>query len=140
MLWQNEQYLDLIVVNGGPGVATNVNWCVEIIGYKENELALVGTIPVLEPQGKVNVQGYLKIKHDNRDRIMKAYKSEKNISPIDLSNEQIKEVEEKSNSIEKYRVKLCIKSFFLHRRKCFVLLFNEDGRYINRRSDRCCND
>lgn len=137
-LLPGEGYLDLIIINGGPGVAREVMWCLEIIGYMENESALNGAISVLESQGKMNVQGFLKIYHVNRDRIVDQYKKDHNIhGEVKLLNEQVKEVQGKSNSIEKYCVHLSYKSFLTSKRRWFRLSFNEDGGYIKQEICKC---
>ena len=137
-LFPGEQYLELILVNGGPGVAKNITWFLEIIGYKEREEALSGGIPVLESRGKVTVQGYLKIDHKIRAGIAYRYKSEHNLPPdIDLSNEQIKDVQRELNRVKKYIVHLCYGTTLSGKKTGVTLSFNEDGRYINQEMEKC---
>lgn len=135
-LTPGEEYLDLIIVNGGPGVAKKVTWRVEICGYLEKDQALSGTIPVLEPIGKVNVQGYLKVYHHNRKKIRDDFRTSHKYPPEEkLSNEDVKEIEKRTRKIEKYRIHLSHQDFFNNTRGEYILIFNEEGGFIGQESN-----
>lgn len=128
-LFPGEQYLDLIVFNGGPGTATDVTWKLSVNGYMSGQY-LKGIITVLEPRAGVNVQGYLKIYHENRKTITKQYRKDQRISPVAvLRNEQVKEILDRTKKVEKYGVTLCYRSF-LGVRRTINISFNETGEYI----------
>jgi hypothetical protein len=137
-LFPLQEYLDLILVNGGPGVAKDITWFLEIIGYKEKEEALSGGIPVLESLGNITIQGYLKIDHKIREEIANRYKSDHNITPeIDLSNEQLKDVLRELNRVKKYIVHLRYGTTLSGKKTEITLSFNEEGGYINQEMREC---
>lgn len=82
-LFRGQPYLDLILINGGPGVAKGVICRLGIIGYKENESGLSGAIPMLESQGKANVVRFLKKYDANKEKIENSFRKEININPED---------------------------------------------------------
>lgn len=137
-LLRGQQYLDLILINGGPGVARDVTWRLEIIGYKENESGLTGALPILESEGKANVIGLLKKYDANKEKIENSFKKEQKLeSKDDLSDEQEKDIFKRSRIIEKYRLHLCYKSSFTSRKSGFELSFNEDGGFIKQAICKC---
>lgn len=130
-LGPGESYLDMVILNGGPGVARNVKWQLEIRGFAEGDDGLRGELPVLEPSGKVAVQGFLKIYHDNL-RLTRDNFREKNKIPegTDLTNEQLRTITQESRSMEKYRLNISYHSFLIHTSNQRIFSFNEDGSYI----------
>ena len=122
------KYLDLLITNGGPGSAFGLTWQLEILGYKEGTHAIAGYIPLLEPGGRIVVQGNLRVYHENKKSAMESYKKKNGVKG-EPSHEQMKEVLDISNSIAKYKLHLKYKQFLSEKELC-PITFNEDGGYI----------
>lgn len=126
-----EEYFDLVIFNGGPGIAKEVTWKLEILGYKSGEDSLNGVLPILEPNGNPTVIGYLKKYHKNRSDERDNYRIEKHYSKErELSNEDVKEIIGRSKKIDKYKVYIAHKRIFSNSNDEIVLAFNEDGDFL----------
>lgn len=135
-LGPGEAYLDMVLLNGGPGVARNLKWEIEIRGFAEGEDGLKGELPILEPYGKVVVQSYLKIYHDNLSRARDSFKQKNSIPQgADLTNEQLGVVVQESVLIEKYLIHISYQSFLTNKSNLITLSFNENGGYIIKKED-----
>ena len=131
-LTRGEEYLDLVIANGGPGIAMDVEWVLEIEGYREGDNALKGAIPVLQANGSPVVQGLLKVYHENRSHTRNAYRESHHIpNEEDLSNEDVKAIEETVWKIRKYTVRLSYRGFLGQQVNAPSISFNEEGGYIS---------
>ncbi|MHB8361793.1 MAG: hypothetical protein ACYDAO_05700 [Thermoplasmataceae archaeon] len=67
LILPSENYLDLLITNGGPGIANNVCWWLLKINENNSETMVgYGQLPYTYVSRDVNVRGYIKIEPENR--------------------------------------------------------------------------
>jgi len=135
-LFAGEPYLDLFLINFGPGIATDITWELSIVGYDSKKFPLTGQLSFLQPSVPINVQGLLKIETKHKENVQKEWERAHPKESLENDQESLKEIEHKIKNIPKYVLNLEYSSLVLLGKdrvgkRGITMLFNEEGRFIS---------